>query len=252
MSLIADASYIGKGEIFMGPYAGGAAMVSIGNVAELTFSHATEKKTLGDFTSAGGGLANSIERITGVSMNMKAHDINGTNLAIGALGSASAVTAVAVADEARAAYKGGLVPLTFVPDTALTITVKDTAGTTTYVAGTDYVITGAGIYVTTGSSIPNSVASANNIKVSYTKKAVSVVEAMVASAQEYKLVFAGLNEAQSGKQVTIIVHRFKPGPAQNVSFLGDDYASLDLPGEALSDSLITAVGLSKYYKVAMA
>ena len=64
MSQIADASYIGKGEIFLGPYAGGAAMVSIGNVAELTFSHGTEKKELLDYTSAGGGKANSIERIT--------------------------------------------------------------------------------------------------------------------------------------------------------------------------------------------
>ena len=83
MSQIADASYIGKGEIFLGPYAGGAAMISVGNVAELTFSHETEKKELADYTSAGGGKANSLERITGVTMSMKAHDINSANLALG-------------------------------------------------------------------------------------------------------------------------------------------------------------------------
>ncbi len=252
MSQIADASYIGKGEIFLGPYAGGAAMVSIGNVAELTFSHGTEKKELLDYTSAGGGKANSIERITGVTMNIKAHDINANNLALGAFGTTSAVTAGTVLDETHAAYKGGLVPLDFVPDLTVAPVVTDMAGTTTYTAGTDYILTGAGIYVLSGSTIPDSVASADNIKVDYTKKAVSVVEALVSSAQEFKLVFAGLNEAQSGKQAIITVHRFKPGAAQNVSYLGDDYASLDLPGEALSDSAITGAGLSKFYKVQMA
>lgn len=252
MSQIADASYIGKGEIFIGPYAGGSAMVSIGNCAELTFSHETEKKELLDYTSAGGGKANSLERITGVTMTMKAHDVNAYNLALGAFGSTAAVTAGTVLNEAHVAYKGGLVPLTYVPDLTVAPVVTDVAGTTTYTAGTDYIVTGAGIYVTTGSTIPNSVASAVNIHVDYTKKAVSVVEALVASAAEYKLVFAGLNEAQSGKQAIVTVHRFKPGAAQNISYLGDDYAALDLPGEALSDSLITGAGLSKFYKVQFA
>lgn len=252
MSQIADASYIGKGEIFLGPYAAGAAIVSIGNVAELTFSHETEKKELLDYTSAGGGKANSIERITGVTMTMKAHDVNATNLALGAFGSTSAVTAAAVSNEPHAAYKGGLLPLAFVPDLSVAPVVTNVAGTTTYTAGTDYVVTGAGIYVLTGSTIPNSVAGAVNVHVDYTKKAVNVVEALVNSAQEYKLIFAGLNEAQSGKQVIITVHRFKPGAAQNIAYLGDDYAALDLPGEALSDSAITGAGLSKFYKVQFA
>ena len=252
MPQIADASYIGKGEIFLGPYAGGAAMVSVGNVAELTFSHETEKKELLDYTSAAGGKANAIERVTGVTMSLKAHDVNAANLAFGAFGSTSAITAAAVLNEPHVAYKGGLVPLVFVPDLAIAPVVTDVAGTTTYVAGTDYVLTTAGIYVTTGSAIPNSVASAVNIHVDYTKKAVNVVEALVNSAQEYKLVFAGLNEAQSGKAVVLTVHRFKSGAAQNISMIGDDYASLDLAGEALSDSLITGAGLSKYYKVQFA
>ena len=252
MSQIADASYIGKGEIFLGPYAGGAAMVSIGNCSELTFSHATEKKELLDYTSAGGGKANSIERITGVTTSIKAHDINAKNLSLGAFGSTSAVTAAPVTAEEHAAYKGGLVPFTYVPDLSIAPVITNTAGTTTYAAGTDYVLTGAGIYVLAGGTITDAIAGADNLKVSYTKKAVSVVEALVASAQEFKLIFVGLNEAQSGKQAIVSTHRFKPGAAQNVSYLGDDYASLDLPGEALSDSLITGAGLSKFYKVQMA
>lgn len=253
MSKIADASYIGKGEIFIGPHAGGSAMVSVGNCSELTFNHGTEKKKLLDYTSAGGGNANSIERITEVTTNIKAHDVNAANLALGALGSTSAVTAGAVTAEAHPTYKKGLVPFTYVPDTGAAITVKDApAGTTTYTEGTDYVVNGAGIYILTGSTIPDSVAGAATIKVDYTKKAVDVVEAMVNTGLEYKLVFVGLNEAQSGKQAIVTIHRFKPGAAQNVSYIGDDYAALDLPGEALSDAAITGAGLSKFYKVQLA
>lgn len=252
MSQIADASYIGKGEIFIGPYAGGAAMVSVGNCSELTFSHATEKKELIDYTNAGGGKANTLERITGVTLAIKAHDVNAANLALGALGGTASVSTGTITDEAHEAYKNGLVPFTYVPNTASTITIKNSAGSTTYVEGTDYVITGAGIYILSGGAIADATPGTPNIKATYTKKAVSVVEAMVATAQEYKLVFVGLNEAQSGKQAIVTVHRFKPGAAQNVAYIGDDYAALDLPGEALSDSAITGAGLSKFYKVQMA
>lgn len=252
MSQIADASYIGKGEIFIGPYAGGSAIVSVGNCSELTFSHTTEKKELLDYTNAGGGKANQIERITGVEANLKAHDVSAANLARGALGTTSAVAAGAILNEPHVAYKGGLVPFVYVPDLTIAPVVTDVAGTTTYVEGTDYIVNGAGIYVLTGGSIPDAVAGAVNIHVDYTKKAVDVVQAMVSTAQEYKLVFVGLNEAQSGKQVIVTVHRWKPGPAQNISYLGDDYASMDFPGEALSDALITGAGLSKYYTVAFA
>jgi hypothetical protein len=252
MSQIADASYIGKGEIFIGPYAGGAAMISVGNCSELTFTHGTEKKKQPDYTSAGGGNANTLERITEVTTNIKAHDVNAANLALGALGSTSAVTAGAVTAEAHPTYKNGLVPFTYVPDTGAAITVKDVPGTTTYVAGTDYIVNGAGIYILPGSSIPDSVAGAATIHVDYTKKAVDVLEAMVNTGLEYKLMFVGLNEAQSGKQVVVTIHRFKPGAAQNVPLIGDDYAALDLPGEALSDSAIVGAGLSKFYKVQLA
>lgn len=252
MSMIADASYIGKGEIFIGPYNGLSKMFSIGNCSELTFSHSTEKKELLDYTSSGGGKANSIERITGVTMNIKAYDINAANLAIGALGSASAVAAGTVMNEPHVAYKGGLVAFDFLPDLSVAPVVTNVAGTTPYVAGTDYVLNNAGIYVLPGSAIPDAVSGAVNLHVDYTKKASDVMQALVNSAQEYKLMFVGLNEAQSGKQATVVVHRFKPGAAQNIAMLGDDYASLDLPGEALSDSAITTAGLSKYYKVQMA
>ena len=143
MSQIADASYIGKGEIFIGPYAGGAAMRSIGNCSALSFTHETEQRELLDFTSAGGGKANSFDRITGVTMSITAHDITAQNLALGAFGTTSAVTAGAITDESHTAYKGGLVVLNHLPDLTQTITVE--IGSTAQSEGTDYIVNGAGI-----------------------------------------------------------------------------------------------------------
>lgn len=243
MSQIADASYIGKGEIFIQPYAGNAAMRSVGNCSALTISHETEKKELLDYTSAGGGKANTLERITGVTLSITAHDIIAKNLALGAFGSVSAVLTGTVTDEPHVAYQGGLTVLNNLPDLTQTITVE--VGATAMVEGTDYIVNNAGIYVLTGGAIDDG----DTILVTYTRKPSDVVQAMVNTGQNYKLVFVGLNEAQSGKQVLLTVHKFKPGAAQNVAYLGDDYAALELPGEALSDSAITGAGLSKFYTV---
>lgn len=246
MSQIADASYIGKGEIFLGPYAGNAAMRSVGNCSSLNFSHETEKKELLDYTSAGGGKANSLERITGVTMSITAHDVTAANLALGAFGSTAPVASGVVTDESHTAYQGGLVLFDNIPDTGASITIE--VGATVMVEGTDYIVNGGGIYVITGGGIDDG----DTVLCTYTKKAGNVIQALVNSAANYKLVFVGLNEAQSGKQVVIEVHKFKPGAAQGIEMIGDDYAALELPGEALSDSAITGAGLSKFYTVKMA
>ena len=251
MSQNADASYIGKGEIYIQPYDGLSKMRSVGNCSELTFNHATEQKSILDYTNAGGGKANSLDRITGVTASIKAYDFSAENWALGALGSVSAITAAAITAEAHVGYKGSLVPFTNLPDLTVAPVVKDDTDTTTYTVGTDYILDRAGIYILPGSTIPDAIAGAVNLHIGYTKLACNVVQAMIATAQNYKLIFSGLNEAQSGKATVITVHKFKPGAAQNVPAIGDDFATLDLPGEALSDAAITGSGLSKFYKVMM-
>lgn len=248
MSQIADASFIGKGEAFLQPYDGLSAAVSMGNCSEITIGQSQEEKSVQDYTNAGGGKANSISRNTAIPINIKAYDRNAHNMALAALGTRSSIAAGAVANEAHAAYKGSLVAFDFIPDTTLSIVVTNVAGSTTYVEGTDYVVNGAGIYVTAGSSIPDAIAGAVNLHVDYTKLASSRVQALTQSAQEYKLIVVGLNEAQSGKPAIVTVHRYKPGGAASIALIGDDYDPLDIPGEALSDSAIVAIGASKFWK----
>ncbi|MCK9386133.1 MAG: hypothetical protein M0Q15_16100 [Nevskia sp.] len=248
MSQIADASFIGKGEAFLQPYDGLSAAVSMGNCSEITIGQSQDEKSILDFTNAGGGKANSISRNSGIPINIKAYDRNAHNMALAALGSRSTIAAAAVTAEPHVAFKGGLVPFDFIPDTTIAVVVKDATDTTTYVDGTDYIVNGAGIYVLSGSAIPDAVAGAVNLHVAYTKLASSRVQALTQSAQVYKLFVVGLNEAQSGKAAIVTVHRYKPGGAASIALIGDDYDPLDIPGESLSDSAITEVGASKFWK----
>lgn len=246
MSLIADASYIGKGNIFIGPYAGNGALRPLGNCSALNIAHEVEEKNLLDFTDTGGGKANSFERISAVNFNFTAHDLTPDNAALLTRGAKSAVTSGVVTDEPHVAYKGGMVLFDNIPDTNAAITVE--IGTTAQVAGTDYIVVPGGVMILESGGIAN----AANILCTYTKKAGNKVEPLVAAAANFKLVFVGLNEAQSGREVTIEVHKYKPGVAQTIDLIGDDYGNYEVAGEALKDSAITGVNISQFYVVKMA
>ena len=240
---MADKSYIGKGQVYL---AGRA----VGNVSELSFTINEEKKELADYTSTGGGLYNSLRRITGVEMTLTMHDYSAENLAVALFGSSSAVTAAAVTGEsisAPADLSSGdrLVRTANLIDTASSVTLTSDPAGTTYVEGTDYNVTAAGVVLLSAGTITDSAA----LLVNYTKKAADVVEALTSSAQEYELVFDGLNEAQSDTPVSITVYRAKFGGAQGLGVIGDEFASLQLNGDVLKDTSITTTGLSQYMAI---
>lgn len=80
---------------------------------------------------------------------------------------------------------------------------------------------------------------------------VATIEALTTGAKEFKLVFAGVNEAATGRTVTVTIHRLKIGAAQGLDFIGDDFAAMEVTGEVLLDSSITDPGLSQFFKVEM-
>lgn len=79
----------------------------------------------------------------------------------------------------------------------------------------------------------------------------ATIEALTTGAQTFKLVFEGVNEAATGKQVDVTVHRAKIGAAQGLGFIGDEFAALEITGEVLIDTSITTPGLSQFFKVEM-
>ncbi|MET0047474.1 MAG: hypothetical protein ABW066_06805 [Sedimenticola sp.] len=224
---MADETYVGKGKVYLdGRY--------LGNVSKLTFGVTEEDKELPDSTSAGGGLYNSYSRVTAMEMAMVAHDFNADNLAMALYGDTAAVTAGAVTDEAQTTPSDVSTDVFMPTDELIDTTVA--VNITGYVENTDYRAESGGIVVLAAGSIPASTALA----ISYTKLATDVVRALTQSAQEYELVFVGLNEAQGGKAVRVRVHRAKFGATSELSLIGDEFGEISLGGKVLKDTSIAS------------
>ena len=80
---------------------------------------------------------------------------------------------------------------------------------------------------------------------------VATIEALTTGAQTFELTFEGVNEAATGKTVTVTVHRAKIGAAQGLGFIGDDFGALEITGEVLIDTSIVTAGLSQFFKIEM-
>lgn len=240
---MSDQSFIGKGKVHLdGRF--------IGNVSKFTYGTSEDKKTLADFTQGGGGNYNSVIRIGDVIIALTLHDYSAENIALALFGSTSSVTAAPVVDESitSRATLDTLVKTANMIDTSVAPVVTSDPSGTTYAVETDYTVSAAGITILSTGSISASTA----LLVSYTKKAVDIVQALTTSGGEHELIFDGLNEAQSGAPVVITVHRAKFGPAAELGAISDDFGAVELAGEALKDTTITGAGLSQYIEIQQA
>lgn len=112
---------------------------------------------------------------------------------------------------------------------------------------TDYSRVGAGIIVIGGKLATGD----QGVTVSYTGLADNTVQALSESGLEYRMVFDGLNEAQSGRRVIVEAYRVKPSPS-GLELLGDEFAGLEITADVLKDTTITAAGKSQYFTAKLA
>jgi hypothetical protein len=249
MAVTTKRTFSGKGKVHVGPYGGGGPLGFVGNCSDLTFEHTENKTSIGDFTTPGGGEYDSIRRVDAVTLSSTRWDIlDPTELSRSLRGTASEQsTTTPIVSEPHTAYKGGLIVLSRLPDHSQTITVVD-AGTGGYVEGTDYLRTAAGITVLTGGNI----ADEATLEISYTPLISDTVEALTSSGETFRLVFEGLNEADSDRPVVIEVHKFKPGVPGSMSWLSQEFLSMQAPGDVQKDTSIVGDALSKFYRVRIA
>lgn len=249
MALTTQVSYIGKGEVFLQKRgSAGAKLSPIGNCTSLQFGITEEKKELLDYTSGGGGTLDSRSIIKAVTAKMKVSNLSPANLAIALRGSVTASTAAAVTDEVHDnILRGSLIELARLPDTGAAITVK--LGATVIASAGNWQAMGAGIWIAPDAA---ALADGDDITVSYSALADDLVQAMVASTDEYTLLFQGLNEARSGKAAIVKAYRVKFSPAKALDLIADDFGQLELEAEVLSDATVTGTGLSKFMSVRMA
>lgn len=311
----ANLSFLGLADVYLKPYGVAGAAVHVGSVSACDVTHEEDAKVQQNF-GRDGGVLNTVRRLTSVGVNLTFQSLSINNLARALRGGILSVDGDSVVDEDVTADHDVAVALdnfnlvaspapvvknsagttTYVAGTDYTINsaagtitalstgaitdaqalkvsythrsatethtayagalirtakmdignvvVTNEAGTTTYVAGTDYRVTGAGVVILDGGSI----ADDSTVKVKYTYSAQQVVEALTQGQQEYTLYFDGLNEADNNRNVAVDLHRIKFGLPSSLSLIGDDFITMSVEGEALVDSTQTGVGASKFYR----
>lgn len=241
----APRSFAGLADCYLGPYGGATNPAPLGNVSKCDIEPQVKKFTEQNYGRSG-GTRNTFDRLTGVNVSMILRNVSVANLATALRAGVTSVASGTVASgsaESHDANLDCLIRLAFINPS--TVVVKDSTGTTTYVAGTDYKVTGAGVIpLSTGA-----IAEGDTVKINYGYSAQKVVEAFTEQAGEYYLVVDGLNEAEGTPQnVVIDLWRFKPGLVKTLSVISDDYVTLQVDGDALADDTKTAAGTSQFFR----
>lgn len=219
---------------------------SLGNTSKLTIGISTEKKELPNF-QGGGGNDDSFERFKSGTVSLVCRNVSMQTLTKALGATAAAVASGAVAAEPHTVVAvDTLIALDTLQDMSVACTVKNSAGSTTYVEGTHYIRKRAGIIPIGGAA--GGIVAADVIKVAYTTAKHVRFQGLVNLIQESRLYFDGINE-RSNKPWAGIFHRVKWSPAKSLELIGEDFASFEIEGEILAYDGIVAAGKSQFYEL---
>ena len=238
-------AYLGSGKMFLEDLDDKKGLIFIGNCSSLEYAAEPEEIEEKNYTSPGGGLDNSVQRISSVSVNYEARHFKTANMARAMFGSSAEVASGTITAEEHKAYPGAL--LLLVNPGATDIVITEATGSTELVEGTDYIINSAGMPEILESSTLVTPAGID-VKVAYKHEKYATIQALVASGKRYRMVFLGLNEARSNKPVVIEVFRVNHSPA-NLSFIGDEFQGMTFSAKVEKDPTKTGSGVSQYLTI---
>lgn len=242
-------SYMGKGTIYVkekGQVLAGA--ISLGNCSQLDLAFNENKLEQKDYQDAGGATINTVANVESVVATVTALSLHPENVKLALRGLIAKNAAGGVTDEPAVAFPDGYIPFAFPYDKSVDPVVTDQSGSTTYVEGRDYELKNAGILILSGTGA--TITSPNTaIKLDYTKAASTTIEGLMEATKDYEVFFDGLNEAESGKAVSIVMHKVKFNYTQALAIISDDFGSLPMTFDILKDDSITSSSKSKFLKI---
>lgn len=246
--LTKNRSFIGKGSIYAAEIGGTGGLITLGNCSELNVAVNEDKKEQQDYQNAGGGVTNTVSRISSVTASVTALSLSPKNVALALRGLVNAHTGATQTDEQHVGYAGAFIALDHILDPSETVTVTSDDAGTTYVEGTDYAIGTGGLKLLDTATFTDG----DTLKVTYTSVDSYDIEGLTAAGKEYQIVFDGLNEADSGKSVLVTMHRVKFNPTQALSLISDDFGTLPMTFDIIKDESVTGTGESQFFKMQIA
>lgn len=246
----------GRGEISLAAYAAflahTAGLILVGNAPALTVTVSEKSEVVPDYTGPAGGVSyefREIEKVE-IGLTLLAHTPANLVRTLYGAGATEGVASAAVVSEAQVLHVGAVQPLVHLVDDTVAVVVKSPDAVTTYVAGTDYVVTPSGSikHVATGSIPAPTVTSGvglPNIAVSYTRKLQSLIQLFAAPSAPVVLHFDGTNIAAETPFATHFdLFKVRLSAAKGFALIGDNIGKLELTGMVMRDDSKPAGTLS--------
>lgn len=237
---MANYYYSGQGSFYFAERtAGGAAkgFIPIGNVTQATIDITVDKFEHKESESGQRLLDLTIIKEKKGKLNVTFDSLSMDNLALSLYGTRSSVTGATVTGEDIVGYLGQTTMLS--RPSVSSVTITNAAGSTTYVAGTDYILNATYGTITvpaTGSAITEGQA----LRANYTYAAYNNMEAfMTGSAPERWIRFQGLNTAD-GSRVLLDVFRARLDPMTGLSLINDELSVPQMSMDILADATKTS------------
>lgn len=233
-------------------YGSGLPFQKVGLVS--TIQHATETNslTLNDTTTPQGGEYDSLDRVTGVTLNINFREIFSWVFAALVWGDVSNVAAATHTGEIKRAGVDGTIALDHMP---LTISgVSNEAGDTEFDEDDDWVMTGSGIQVVAGGALEAAIEAAGvtpyNVSVDYSSAEVDVIEALTNSGKTFEFLFEGENAAGTQKRVEARFFMCRLNLATTMDWINtEDFGAFEATAKVLRDDNRVGAGTSKYFRI---
>ena len=243
-------SFIGTGKVKSALYSSGATFGArefrdVGNASIFEYSFSEEKKELKNYQDPAGGLAASVSKIDKVEGKIDLRNITVENLALALWGTTAALNTTAITGESGYFInENAFIPTARMINTAVAPVVKKGA---TVIDTDDYVVSPGGITIAATITTATVVAG-DPITIDYTPKASADVQSLINAAPDVSLFFEGVNTVD-GKYALARIFKAKLGVASNISWIGEDFATLSITFTVVKDDTITGAGISQFLKL---
>ena len=208
--------------------------LKVGNAQAMELQPQIQMERIPNMRTTAGGDFDTESRVDQVTVSLKLDQYTPQNLAFATNGRVHSAAGAAVVAEAAVAHLGGYVPFASLADVSQPITVKDSTGTTTFVAGSDYVADAGGITIPVSSTITDLEA----IKFSYQSVSVDTVEGLVNPNATVSLIMTGVNRMAGGTPGRLIVPKLKLSVDSAIALITQKPGQLSLKGTVLLDDSI--------------
>jgi hypothetical protein len=247
MSEVITKSYVGVGRVWVRPYGTTGARRHVGNVSALTLRHNMEIQRQQDFTRPGGGTAIRRERVETIEAAMTWLNFNPQNWQIAMAATLHEVVSGTATAEVVTVHPGSMTPLLHIPTAITTVTENTDTTPDVYVAGTDYVMTAAGLYVPSTGSV---LTVGQQVRVTYTHAAQTRLEGSMGTATVLEALFEGLNDADTQKPMIVDLWRMSVPPAEEINLIGLELGEMAVSAELLADAT-KGSSVSAFYRARM-